>query len=210
MHANGKHSVEDRIVSISQPHVRPIVRGKADAAVEFGAKIAVSKVNNCCRIETSSWDNFNEGTKLIDAIERYKTRHSFYPEAVLADKLYRTRENLTYCKQHGIRLSGPPLGRPKLDQAMDKKIERMDAAERNGIESPFGIGKRRYGLALIMAKLQCTAETVIALQFLVMNLEYKVRVSFFLLLRWLLGSNDRRILDSLWAYSSLSCEYMSC
>jgi IS5 family transposase len=38
------HSVEDRIVSISQPHVRPIVRGKARTNVEFGAKLAISIV----------------------------------------------------------------------------------------------------------------------------------------------------------------------
>jgi len=60
----------------------------------------------------------------------------------------------------------------------------------NGIESPFGIGKRRYGLARIMAKLQCTAETVIALQFLIMNLDYKARVYFYLHLRWLFGSGN--------------------
>ena len=132
-----------------------------------------------------SWDNFNEGTYLIESFERYKTRFGFYPKVVLADKLYRNRENLAWFKEHGIRLSGPPLGRPKRDQSSDKKIERMDAAERNGIESPFGIGKRRYGLARIMAKLQGTAETVIALQFLVMNLDHKVRVHFYLLLRWL-------------------------
>jgi len=64
MYAGKHHRIEDRIVSLSQPHVRPIVRGKASSGVEFGAKIAVSKVNGCCRIETPSWDNFNEGTRL--------------------------------------------------------------------------------------------------------------------------------------------------
>ena len=32
------HSIDHRIVSIHQPHVRPIVRGKTNANVEFGAK----------------------------------------------------------------------------------------------------------------------------------------------------------------------------
>jgi hypothetical protein len=35
---NKKQSIEDRIVSLSQPHIRPIVRGKAGKKVEFGAK----------------------------------------------------------------------------------------------------------------------------------------------------------------------------
>ena len=34
--------IDDRIVSISQPHVRPIVRGKVSAATEFGAKVEIS------------------------------------------------------------------------------------------------------------------------------------------------------------------------
>lgn len=178
MYEGKHHRAEDRIVSLSQPHVRPIVRGKASSEVEFGAKIAVSKVNGCCRIETLSWDSFNEGTRLTEAVKRYKERCGCFPKVILADKLYRNRENLDYCKTHGIRLSGPRLGRPKNDPAEDRRIARMDNAERNGIESPFGIGKRRYGLARIMAKLCCTSETVIALQFLIMNLDHMLKDYF--------------------------------
>lgn len=175
MYQSKTHHAEDRIVSISQPHVRPIVRGKASADVEFGAKIAVSRVNNCFRIETLSWDNFNEGTKLEEAIERYLQRYGCYPEVVLADKLFRTRDNLAYCKKHNIRLSGPKLGRPGPTAKEDRKIVRMDSAARNAIESPFGICKRRYGLARIMAKLRDTSESVIAMQFLLLNLDCRVR-----------------------------------
>ena len=39
MYDNRVHSVPDRIVSISQLYIRPIVRGKAAAPVEFGAKL---------------------------------------------------------------------------------------------------------------------------------------------------------------------------
>lgn len=44
MFQTGIHRCEDRIVSIFQPHVRPIVRGKARSRVEFGSKIGVSVV----------------------------------------------------------------------------------------------------------------------------------------------------------------------
>ena len=185
MYQSKTHRVEDRIVSISQPHVRPIVRGKTSADVEFGAKIAVSRVNNCFRIETLSWNNFNEGTELKDAIEQYLQRYGCYPEAVLADKLYRTRANLAYCKAHGIRLSGPKLGRPGPTAKEDRRIARMDSVARNAIESPFGICKRRYGLARIMAKLRPTSETVIAMQFLLLNLDCRVRALERLLFRLL-------------------------
>jgi hypothetical protein len=45
MYTSRSHQVDDRIVSIHQPHVRPIIRGKAKAKVEFGAKLAKSLVN---------------------------------------------------------------------------------------------------------------------------------------------------------------------
>jgi len=57
---NRKHTVEDRIVSISQPHVRPIVRGKAQASTEFGAKVAIRVVDGYAFVDNISWDAYNE------------------------------------------------------------------------------------------------------------------------------------------------------
>ncbi|TLM97902.1 MAG: transposase, partial [Actinobacteria bacterium] len=160
------HRVEDRIVNLYQPHVRPIVRGKAGASVEFGAKVAISLENGYCRIEKLSWDPFNEANTLIESLESYKSRNGCYPEAILADRIYRNRDNLAFCKKHGIRLSGPKLGRPVAKSLMkkaEKRIERQDAGERNAIEGKFGEGKRKYGLARIAAKLEETAESMIVL-----------------------------------------------
>ena len=41
MFRTGEHSCKDRIVSIFQPYIRPIVQGKASVNVEFGAKKSV-------------------------------------------------------------------------------------------------------------------------------------------------------------------------
>lgn len=98
MYKTKEHSIEDRIVSISQPHVRPIVRGKAGADTEFGAKVAISLADGYSYIEKISWDNFNEGITLIESVERFKERFGYYPKVVLADKIYRNRDNLKYCK----------------------------------------------------------------------------------------------------------------
>ena len=108
-------------------------------------------------------------------------RLRFYPEAVLADKIYQTRENRRYCKALGIRLSGPPLGRKRAGEAGAKESRQMrkDACERNGIESSNGVAKRRYGLDLIMSKLDETAKTEAALIILAMNAAHRLR-------RWLL------------------------
>ena len=178
MYQNKNHQVEDRIVSIHQPHIRPIVRGKARAFVEFGAKVELSVVNGYSFLETLSWDAFHEGKGLQAAIEKYRKENGCYPEAVLADRIYRTRENLLYCKQQGIRLSGPRLGRPAKLQGEARKIALKDNCERNAIEGKIGEGKRRYGLDRIMARLPETSGSVIAMQIVVMNLEKILRDLF--------------------------------
>jgi len=160
------HRVQNRIVNLYQPHVRPIVRGKAGAAVEFGAKIAISLENGYSRIEKLSWDPYNESGTFQKTVDRYKARHGCYPEVVLADRIYRNRENLSYCKEHGIRLSGPRLGRPAastIPKKADKRIGQQDARDRNAVEGKLGEGKRKYGLARIYARLQETAECVITM-----------------------------------------------
>ena len=173
-----ENRIENRIVSISQPHVRPIVRGKASASTEFGAKISLSLIDGFARIETFSWETFNESTKLQEEIEKYKARFGFYPKSVHVDKLYRTRSNRKYCKERNIRISGPPLGRPRKDDNQDLKTkqEKQDLRERVLIEGKIGEGKRRYSMARIMAKLPNTSESVIGIIFLVMNLEKKLRI----------------------------------
>ena len=179
MYDKKTNQIEDRIVSISQPHIRPIVRGKARAQTEFGAKIIVSLVDGFAFVEKLDWNNFNEGTLLIDSIERYRKRYGYYPKVVCADKIFRNRKNLEFCKENGIRLSGPRLGRPNIKKLKSqKRIERIDNRIRNEIEGKLGEGKRCYGLGCIMAKLQETSECVIHLQFLVMNLQRKLRLLF--------------------------------
>ncbi|MBS4054436.1 MAG: IS5 family transposase [Thermaerobacter sp.] len=179
MYDHNIHTVDDRIVSISQPHVRPIVRGKASASTEFGAKVSISLVNGFARIEELSWNNFNEGITLQASVERYRERTGHYPEAVIVDQIYRTRENIRYCKERGIRLSGPPLGRPsEAEKNKDKRLALQDGKLRNAIEGKFGEGKRRYGLGRIMACLRETSEAVIALNTIVMNLEHCLRIHF--------------------------------
>jgi hypothetical protein len=197
MYNSGTHSIPDRIVSISQPHVRPIVRGKAKANVEFCAKLAISVVKGYALREYLSWDSYNKGSTLQASVEAYRARFGFYPKAVLADQIYRTRENLRYCKEKGIRLSGPQLGRPSADQQEQKRIAKADASARNAVEGKFGEGKRSYGLGRIRAHLQTTSETVIGLQLLVMNLEKRLRVLFLPILQWLLSRLAIRLALSL-------------
>jgi len=185
MFENNSQRVDDRIVSISQPHIRPIVRGKAGKPTEFGAKLSISVVNGFSFVDRRSWDSYNEGADLIGQIKTYRRRFGYYPESAHVDKIYRTRVNRAFCKEHGIRLSGPPLGRkPQNVSAADKKQAAADESIRNHVEGKFGQAKRRFGLGRIMAKLASTSAAQISLSFMVMNLEEALRrffLSLFLL-----------------------------
>ena len=154
MYDNRTHKVEERIVSINQPYVRPIVRGKANRPVEFGAKLHLSiDETGFGRIEHISFNAFNEGPQLIDALNAYKYRNGKYPERVLVDQIYRNRPNIEFCKLHGIRISGPKLGRPSTDAKAvrkDRRVTAKDQSDRIEIERYFSTAKRRNGLGLIM------------------------------------------------------------
>lgn len=182
------HRIDDRIVSISKPHVRPIVRGKASAAVEFGSKLSASVIDGYFFIDRLSWDAFNECGDLQTQAERYRERTGHYPASIHADKIYRTRDNHNWCKTQGIRLSGPPLGRPDSDEAKNKerrKQLRLDELDRIIVEARFGNGKRRFSMGHLMTKLRETSETVVGLIALVMNLGKILRdllLSFFKML----------------------------
>lgn len=171
MYDNKTHSVDHRIVSITQPWLRPIVRGKVKTPVEFGAKLDLSiDSEGYSRIEKISFEAYNESTCLIEAIENFKERTGYYLERVLADQIYRTRENRRFCSDHGIRLSGPKLGRPSSNTKTDKKQEYQDNTDRIEVERAFSLDKRCYGMGLITTKLAETQMTSIALSVFVSNL----------------------------------------
>lgn len=167
----GTHSCENRIVSIHQPHVRPIVRGKAKAKVEFGAKIGVSIVDGYSFIDHHSWEAYNEASDLTIHIEQYKERFGCAPQRFFGDKIYLNRDNRKTLKEKGIEIMGRPLGRPpKNPTAEQLERERIGVSLRNEAEAQFGTGKRAYRANNIRARLPQTAECWTAMCYFVRNL----------------------------------------
>jgi hypothetical protein len=164
MYDTGTHSIEDRIVSIHQPHVRPIVRGKSQAKVEFGAKIHVSIIDGISFLDELSWDAFNEGSHMMDYLQLYRKRFGCYLKELLADQIYCTRASRAALKEKRIKLMAKPLGRPSAVSI------HVSPGERNPIKGKFGQAKTGYGLNRIKARLKGTSESWIACIFLVLNL----------------------------------------
>jgi hypothetical protein len=173
MHETNTHSMPRRIVSLNQPHVRPIPRGKAKAKTEFGAKLHISMVDGYARMERLDFEAYNEAGDFFRIVEGYRRRYGRYPERILADKIYRNRDTLAWCKEHHIRLTGPALGRPPKSAEISREAKRQeyqDICDRNAVEGKFGTGKTAYGLGRIAARLPDTSRCIIGIALLVMNL----------------------------------------
>ncbi|PXX05891.1 DDE family transposase, partial [Nitrosomonas ureae] len=184
MYKTNTRRCDDRIVSISQPYIRPIIRGKPGKTVEFGAKISVSLTGKgLAHVDKLHWDAQHEGHDLEAQVEAYKKRYGYYPEVVIADTLYGSRDNRSYLARNHIRFAGKPLGRPpKITPANKDELMRLKAQrrseyrERIPIEGKFGQGKYGYRLNNIRAKRADTSVAWINSIFLVMNLLILVRV----------------------------------
>jgi hypothetical protein len=180
MYDENTNTIKNRIVSVFQPHVRPILRGKEKSRVEFGSKLGASLDNGFVRINTFSWDAYHEGKDLILQVESYYNIHGYYPKLVLVDKAYHTRINRLWLSKKGIRITAEPLGRkPKQKPTQYQKTKRKkEYAERNHIEGKFGQGKNGYNLNKIRAKLIDTSESWVSCIFFVMNLiNYQNKIS---------------------------------
>lgn len=183
MYDSKTHHIEGRIFNIRQPHIRPIVRGKAGAVTEFGANVSMNMVDGFVHVDRISFDAFNEGGDLALQIEEYKRRYGVYPAVVLADKIYRTRKNHKLCKKLNIRHSGPALGRPPKDEIVRelRKQIKEDEAERVEIEGGFGELKRKYSWDEIRARLFSTSITWICIAAISRNLKKAYRAFLSLL-----------------------------
>ena len=191
MYDKNKKTIEDRIVNLHQPHVRPIVRGKERSKTEFGSKILLSLVNGYSILNELGWNAYNEGNFLEIVVEGYRSLFGYYPELVEVDKIFSTRENRQWLKERGIRITAAPLGRPPKKERLSyyqKRKRKKEATERNAIEGKFGQAKNGYNLNRIRAKLRDTSESWISAIFFVLNLlryEKDYFLSYFL--RWIFG-----------------------
>lgn len=143
----------------------------AKTPVESGAKFDLSlDTEDYAQIERLSFEDYNESGCLREAVKRFQECTGHYPARVLAAQLYRTWENRRSCKEHGIRLSGPKLGRSGKTAEEDKKQKYQDNTDRIEVERSFSLGKRCCDMGLIVTKLKETQLTSIVLSVFVMNL----------------------------------------
>ena len=148
-----RESIPDRIVSISKPYVRPIVRGKEVKPVEFGAKCNNILVDGISFIEKLSFNAFNEGTRLEHCIKMHKRLFKADAKKIGGDTGYAGSANRNLCKELGIQTSFVKRGRPTTEKN-DKDYVRQELARvrATAMEGSFGTQKEHYDMRRIKAR----------------------------------------------------------
>lgn len=155
---DSRESIPNRIVSLSKPHLRPIVRGKEVKSVEFGAKVNNILVNGISFIEKLSFNAFNEGTRLVHCLKMHKRLFGVEAKKVGGDTGYAGTENRDYCKANGIQTSFVKRGRPFGEKKKEKDLVRKGLARvrATAMEGSFGTQKEHYDLRRVKARTKRT------------------------------------------------------
>lgn len=154
---NPHESIKDRIVSISKPYVRPIVKAKEVKNVEFGAKCNNIQVDGLSFIEKLSFNAFNEGMRLPHCLKMHRRIFSVDAKKVGGDAGYAGSANRKYCRERGIQTSFVKRGRPAFEKKENDIIRNELARVRaTRMEGSFGTQKEHYGLKRIKARTRLT------------------------------------------------------
>lgn len=151
---SGKREVKHRIVSIDRPYIRPIVRGKENKRVEFGAKCNNIQIDGISFIEHLSFDAFNEGVRLEECIQYQQSLTGIEVRRVGADTIYANNDNRTYCTTNSIvtnfvRKGPKPKDEDKSVSATRRIIGNLRATV---MEGSFGNHKLHFTLARVAAR----------------------------------------------------------
>lgn len=146
--------VKHRIVSIDRPYLRPIVRGKENKRVEFGAKVNNIQIDGISFIEHHSFEAFNEGIRLRQCIEYQESLTGGKVSRVGADSIYANNANRTMCTEKGITTCFVRKGpKPKEEAECLKTSRRIIGNLRATVmEGSFGNQKQHYAVGRIKAR----------------------------------------------------------
>lgn len=149
------HQMKDRIVNLSLPHIRPMVRGKDGRDVEFGPKALLSWVDGFCFLDYFSFDAYNEALHAGRSLRKYKERFGQLPPVSIGDGIFGNRENRRKLSRLGILNAFKPLGRPKVSDKAHRVWLKKKQRLRNGhMEGIIGHAKNRFGLDKIRYRIE--------------------------------------------------------
>lgn len=149
-----RKEVKHRIVSIDRPYIRPIVRGKENKRVEFGAKVNNIQIDGISFMEHHSFEAFNEGTRLRQCVEYQESLTGVKVTRIGMDTIYASNENWKYCTQQCIMTNFVRKGPKPKDEPADVSTGRRIIGNLRAtvMEGSFGNQKQRFGVGRIAAR----------------------------------------------------------
>jgi hypothetical protein len=149
------HQMKDRIVSLSLPRIRPIVRGKDGKDVEFGPKVLLSWVDGFCFLDHFSFDAYNEAEHVRKSLRKHKERFGALPPVMIGDGIFGNRKNRKLLKRLRVLSAFKPLGRRSPENKAQRVWMRKKQKLRNGfMEGIIGHAKNQFGLDRIRYRIQ--------------------------------------------------------
>lgn len=153
---DSRESIPNRIVSLSKPYVRPIVRGKDTKTVEFGAKCNNILIDGISFIEKLSFNAFNEGTRLKHCVSLARKLTGEQVTKIGGDQGYSGNVNRTFCKENKIETSFTRKGRTGKNEVKNATKRELARVRATAMEGSFGTQKEHYGLRKAAARIKST------------------------------------------------------
>ena len=153
---DSRESIPNRIVSVSKPYIRPIVRGKETKTAEFGAKCNNILIDGISFIEKLSFNAFNEGTRLKHCVSLSEKLTGVPVKKIGGDQGYSGNDNRTFCKNNGIETSFTQKGRTGKNEVKNATKRELARVRATTMEGSFGTQKEHYGLRKIAARIKST------------------------------------------------------
>jgi len=148
--------INQRIISLDKPYLRPIVRGKETKSVEFGAKVNKIQVDGISFIQKLSFEAFNEGTCLKNSVFMAR-KYIGKVHSLGADSIYATNANRKYLTKNSIQTNFKRKGRAGKFEDQRKTLAKIIGKQRaTRLEGSFGNEKQRYLLSKIRARTKNT------------------------------------------------------
>ena len=153
---DSRESIPNRIVSVSKPYIRPIVRGKETKTVEFGAKCNNILIVGISFIEKLSFNAFNEGTRLKHCVSLSKKLTEVLVKKIGGDQGYSGNENRIFCKENKLKTPFIQKGRNGKNEIKNATKRELARVRATAMEGSFGTQKEYYGLRKIAARIKST------------------------------------------------------
>jgi len=165
--------VKERIVSIFQPHIRPMVRGKYPVEVEFGPKALINLKNDFLFLEDLRFNNVSDVHLLKPSIQGYKERFGSLPTQLATDRGFWSKENYNLAQDYGI-LKIAMENKGKNSHLKDKPFRERLRRARCKIEAKISLAKRKFGLDRSRYSIASGEEIWIRLGLIAMNIKKSV------------------------------------